>query len=73
MSDGSQSDLPLENEGPYSLTRAEPVGCPVARVVINGDSGDSELYGIQFYGTDGTCLLSVGEVDIGLARKEIKL
>ena len=73
MSDGTLSRLALECEGPYELVKVQPLGAPISLIVLNGDSTDSELYGIKLFASNGQQVLQVGDTEVGLERKEIKV
>lgn len=49
------------------------MGAPISLIVLNGDSTDSELYGIKLFASNGQQVLQVGDTEVGLERKEIKV
>ena len=73
MSDMSISDLPMETDGEFRQVRIDPPASVVSRVILTADSADSELYGIQFFTTDGKKVLDAGDCEVGLARKQFDL
>jgi len=76
LSNGKRTQFPLKIDGAclQSSWREDTIDTNIqlGKVVIYGDSGDSEISSIEFFDTNNNLVLKAGKIG-GIAKKEIPL